>query len=346
MKQGKTLKELAIELEEQLKTKRDYIAPTSRLAMSPHAALEIDGVGEFSVTDLAHEQIAARLDIPRKYYDRMKIEEPALLSTNVNRWLQKADDKRMVRTIGGTARAFLSDRFRALDNYDLASAVLPKLSELDCRVESSELTEKRLYIKAVCPKIEGIVKVGDTVQAGLCISNSEVGCGSLSVEFLAFRLACRNGAISVNSFRKYHVGKRGGDDLDLAQEFYRSETRVAEDKAFWMKVTDLVAGALSKEGFDKILAGYQRAAVMWIENDPSKTVELLAKNAVLNDTERGSILKYLAKDGDLSLYGLMNAVTRTAQDVTDYDRATELERLGGEIVEMPARDWEAYATAQ
>ncbi|MBL0089244.1 MAG: hypothetical protein IPP44_22195 [Ideonella sp.] len=36
----------------------------------------------------------------------------------------------MVRTLDGQARAFLSDRYRRLDNYDLCEHVLPMLQRL------------------------------------------------------------------------------------------------------------------------------------------------------------------------------------------------------------------------
>ena len=36
---------------------------------------------------------------------------------------------------------------------------------------------------------------------------------------------------------------------------------------------------------------------------------------------------------DLSHYGLVNAVTRASQDIEDYNRATELERIGGVLLE-------------
>lgn len=36
---------------------------------------------------------------------------------------------------------------------------------------------------------------------------------------------------------------------------------------------------------------------------------------------------------DFSHYGLVNAVTRSSQDVQDYNRATELERVGGILLE-------------
>jgi hypothetical protein len=38
-----------------------------------------------------------------------------------------------------------------------------------------------------------------------------------------------------------------------------------------------------------------------------------------------------------------NAVTRTAEDAADYDRATELEAAGGRVIELPAADWRALA---
>jgi hypothetical protein len=39
-------------------------------------------------------------------------------------------------------------------------------------------------------------------------------------------------------------------------------------------------------------------------------------------------------------------VTRTAVDVESYDRATDLEALGGKIVTMPEGSWREIATAQ
>ena len=68
-------------------------------------------------------------------------------------------------------------------------------------------------------------------------------------------------------------------------------------------------------------------------------MELVAKSISLNDTESDGVLHYLSKGGDLSRYGLANAITRYAQDVEDYDRSTELERLGCGVIELPRNDW-------
>ena len=43
--------------------------------------------------------------------------------------------------------------------------------------------------------------------------------------------------------------------------------------------------------------------------------------------------------GDLSQYGLSNAITRASQDVESYDRATTLEGIGWQVAAMPAAQW-------
>jgi hypothetical protein len=47
----------------------------------------------------------------------------------------------------------------------------------------------------------------------------------------------------------------------------------------------------------------------------------------------------------MSGYGLVNAVTQYAQYVEDYDRATELEALGGKLLDLPTRHWQEIAHA-
>src|SRR5262249_32736813 len=42
---------------------------------------------------------------------------------------------------------------------------------------------------------------------------------------------------------------------------------------------------------------------------------------------------------ELSAWGLANAVTRTAEDAADYDRATELEAAGRRLIELGQAEW-------
>jgi hypothetical protein len=347
---------MAVELDRQSKTKRDFVAPQGDLmfkvrddnavGISAPSTMIVNGHGGFGINELGHEQIAGRLGIPQKYYDRMRDTAPRLLEANVNSWLQsEPKEKRMVRTLDGSMRAFLSDRYRPLDNFDLGDVAFDTLIKAGAEVKSTELTERRLYIKAVTEKLTMEVKKGDIVQAGIVISNSEVGCGSVKVETLVFRLVCLNGLISDNSIRKYHVG-RSGSEGDFASEFFKDETRRADDKAFWLKVRDVIQGSFQQDVFEKIVQRMKLTTEQEITGSVEKAVELTGDKFGLNETERSGVLRNLIKGGDITQWGLVNAITRASQDVEDYDRATDLERLGGVVLELPKKDWQEIAQAR
>lgn len=350
MKTGRSLSALAAELERQSNAKKDYIADTRKLSMEAvdTGKVILQGVnGGMALRPTAHAQMAASLGIPKTYYDRMLSETPDLLAANVNRWLERQPARKMIRTLDNEVRAVLSDSYRPLDNLELAEAVLPKLLDLEANVESCEVTENRFYLKAVTHRISGAVALNDHVQAGIVVSNSEVGQGSLHVQALDFRLVCTNGMIRESAIRKAHLGRgaRGQDAIEDAREFFRTETRIADDRAFFLKVQDAVASMFDAVRFAKRIEQYKEAGERQIDGQIEKVVEVTAKRFALNDGERSSVLQHLIRGGDMSNWGLANAVTRTAQDVESYDRATELESLGGQIIELPQSEWKVIAKA-
>jgi hypothetical protein len=362
MKQGQTLQEFAAELERQNSAKEDYVADTRRMHFTTSVGedgwgegSELDLVGEgaapeasgLTVTDHCHHQIAGHLDIPYRYYERLGHHLPALLDTNVNQLLHHEPVRRMIRTLDGKARAFLSDRYRRLDNYELARVVLPILNDLggDVRVESCALTEKRMYIKAITPRVTGEVKVGEEVCAGVFISNSEVGEGKLRVEPFVYTLACTNGMVLPKALgealRRIHVGRRV--EGDESHRVFRDETLQADDRAFFMAVGDVVRAAVDEVRFREVIEVMRAAAEGMPLESVTLGVERLAKAEGLHDEEKDSILTHLAQGGDLSRWGLLSAITRASQDVEGYDRATELEELGGKLLVYSDNEWERLA---
>ncbi len=345
MKQGRSLQELAVEIKRQAGAKKDYLVDTSAMQMVSYGAsttFRIDGIDEFDVNEIAHQQIGQYTEIPWKYYDRMRTESPGLLAENVNHWLhtERVPERRMIRTLDTNVRAFLSDRYRRIDNEQVAEAVLPIISRMDgARVESCEITDNKMYIKVVNPRITQDISVGDTVQSGIVISNSEVGLGSVSVSPLIYRLVCSNGMIAADSsVRKYHVGRANDSDFDFS--ILRDETIEADDKAFLMKLQDAVAAATSEATFSRIVSQMREAKDAKIEaRSVPKVVELTAKQVGITQFETEGVLGHLIGGGDLSLYGLSNAVTRYAQDVKSYDRSTELEATGFKVLTLHPRIW-------
>lgn len=348
MKVGKTLQELAIELERQNEAKKDFIANTGQMVMmvpehedelTPAPVLSLPDIPSFTINSVAHEQIGMKLGIPSKYYNRMLEHEPELLATNVNRWFQKEPESRMIRTLDGKARAFLSDRYRRIDNHEIAMAVLPIISRMEgASVESCELTDKRMYLKVVNPRIQTEVAKGDVVQSGILISNSETGLGAVSVMPLVYRLVCKNGMIANTAGkRSRHVGRsnEGEDNFEI----FRSETIIADDKAFVMKLQDIVRATADMVQFEHIVSTMKISKDAKISGDVPAVVQLAAKNYGFFERESQSILDHLIRGEELSLYGLANAVTRHAQDVDSYDRSTELEMTAWQMMNMSRNEW-------
>lgn len=185
MKSGLTIDELSAEVLRQNLAKQDYLVKTSSLQAETFGDSlllrliddhDVDLVEPLDIKETAHRQFSTYLDIPVKYYNRMLTEYPALLAHNINSWLERKNEQKMLRTLDGAARALVSNRYRRIDHLDILQAVLPILGRLpDARFESCEITDTRMYLKVVNPRLQLDVTPGDTVQSGLIISNSEVG---------------------------------------------------------------------------------------------------------------------------------------------------------------------------
>jgi hypothetical protein len=355
MIEGMTLSQLAKQIKHEKEAKHDFRAPTNRLHFSDDGNVEWKvGKQEYEATPTRHclRQICERSNIPSKYADRMIEHAPDLLATNVNHWWQNAPEKRMVRTLmngESIARAFVSEQYRPLDNYDLAEVILPKLTEVGCEVISSQITETRLYIQAATPRIELDLNAlrakrvrldeVDPVQAGIVISNSEVGAGSLSMDQLIWRLNCLNGMIGSRVMRRTHIGRRSDPlfEMEEAAEYYSDETKEMDDRVLWNKVRDVVTGMFDLGHFESLCQKFADSASVKISG--TEAVEEITRRFQLVETEKNSILNHLIEGGELNVFGLANAVTRTSSDVESYDRAIELERIGGEIIELAPTVW-------
>ena len=348
MKTGRPLNEVMMELNRQNQRKKDYIGSAQALRLFEDGQTfeigSMSGAQQFGTTRLFHRQVASALGIPAKYYDIMQSQKPELLAQNVNAWLSDRENSYMIRTMdyggGRVARALLSDRYRRIDNMEIASAVLPLFAGSDqYEVISSEVTENRMYLKILSRRLEMEVVPGDYVQAGVVISNSEVGLGSVNVQPLVYRLVCTNGMI-VNDMgeRKNHVG-RAAKAVEDSFHIYSDETMEAEDKAFLLKLRDVTMAAIEEGRFAQVVGKLKESAGIPITGKVTEVVELTGKTYGFNTDEQDSILQYLIAGGDLSQYGLSNAITRASQDVESYDRATALEGIGWQVGAMPATQW-------
>lgn len=85
---------LVKELERQKANSLDLIVDSRTLKAVPDkqkgVRLAIPERDEYPLTEWAHSQLAEKLQIPKRYYDRMKVAGKTwLLAENINAWLRK-----------------------------------------------------------------------------------------------------------------------------------------------------------------------------------------------------------------------------------------------------------------
>jgi len=333
------LSALAGEIERQEGEKNDLIVPDKKLQLVENKIVVEDWQGAYIATDHFHSQLASKLQIPKPYYDRIAA-VPGLREYNVNALLGQSDEKHLVRTLDGNARAYLSDSFKPVDHYLLLSALLPVLQEYGDKIEFKTLglSQSRLFLQIIFKKFEGEVKKGDVVQLAITIANSEVGLSFVEILSMIWRCICKNGAISESIFRKRHAGRKIGD-LEDDYNIFRSDTIKAELESYRLRIRDLLADAVTEQAFNVQLEKLQRASGDLIE--PAKinqVIENVTRRFGIAQDKNEAILGNMVAEGNISRYGLLNGITALAKDM-DLDQGFEIEKIGGKIIEMSPSEW-------
>lgn len=119
-------------------------------------------------------------------------------------------------------------------------------------------------------------------------------------------------------------------------EIFSDEALIADDRAFMLKARDIVRAAVDEAKFARVVGMMREAqGIKLPTHNIPQMVELTSKEYKLTQDEGEGILEHLIRGGDFSLYGMANAITREAQDVKSYDRSTELESIGFDVLTMP-----------
>jgi hypothetical protein len=193
---------------------------------------------------------------------------------NLNHWLAKADDVRLLRLLNPitaadrerlgragaamTLRAVLGPTYMPVDNAGLLNFVLPVAAERGMTVAEYHLDEKKFMVRWLAA---GSVNVNEVIQRvlarnpqqgahacnlnefisfGASLYNSETGHGSYGVDSLVRFLICINTAERTER-RGRHVGGRQEGEEDYLQD----DTRRLDNAAIYMKVRDALLAATS-----------------------------------------------------------------------------------------------------
>lgn len=329
-------------------------------------------------TEVFDDGLSERLQIPRTYVRRMRQGRLDLLDANVNGWLHGIEtetglmdgDTRSFLVRGfrtddagstGIARAFLSDRFRPVDNYDVLLAALAGIQAagVNCNIVGADISERRMSVKVVAPEVmalapellkgyrnpfDGATPAREAamrahgfhapderpvVFAGFVIGNSETGGGAFTIVPRIIVQICTNGLVQqVDALREIHLGSR----LESGVIRWSDETQQKSIELIKAKTADAVKTFLDVE--------YVRGVVERLEAKAGKpvveataTIQRLAKSQSWSSGEAETILEHFLLGGQATAGGVMQAVTSAAQTVTSPDRAWELEASAVAVME-------------
>ena len=341
MKSQYNITELAEQLMLNARNKKDVIVDTANVEAIANGdvKLHLKALDEtYTMNDTCLNQMATKVGISKKYLDKMRDGHNALLQDNFNYWMHKTPKQQLIRTLDNKARAFLSDKYRRVDNDEIASTVLPILLREGYEIISSAITDSKMYIKARLPKLEREVTKGDVVQAGVTISNSEVGQGSVSVSPFIYRIVCLNGmTINDSRLNSRHLMSSNAT-IDGVYEILSDDAKEKDNTALLAKVRDVVLSTSDEVRFNQNVAKMTDATEIKIKS-PKKVIEVLENRFDLSKVEGENILENLVNRNDTqkfaNLWSVVNSITALGNTLEDYDRGTKMQEIGGRLLNEP-----------
>lgn len=332
-----------------------------RAAGDQAAKIEVQaGCGEIPLTKTAFSQLCSRMEVPAAFAKGLATKGHKDLQGHLFRELLARDKRKfLVRTLDGSARAVLSDRFKLLDNGDLFFAAAETFQEAKAQLWNARLWEDGFELFGVAEHISGEVrtdrpfnpgdgwlsrwygKEGDVQNAAVKISNSETGQGGLNVKLSILRRVCQNFCVYADGVASRHFGKslEAGDDLLVSDE-----TREKEGAWVWSKVRDAIRTAFNAEKFAAFIAGLNEATQQVVEK-PQAAVDNIVAEYQITEDRKAAILESLLSSGDKSRYGVIQAVTWAAHEASP-EEASKLEVVGGALASMSAANFDSLVAAK
>lgn len=298
----------------------------------------------------ALEQAASRVDIPVTFINRFLGEGYGgeLITDALNTvYKHRGEEKFLVRSSDKEIRGVLSDTYRRMDSGPILDAFAETCSDIGAIPIEGIGGDLRFSVKALIPTTYMVGKKGneEIFAFGASLSNSDFGCGALSLQFFLWRIWCSNTATREDSLRKVHLGKRLAENIEYAQETYDADTRLMA-----LMVRDHMKGILAPPKIEEAVATIETA--METSVDPKKffdkngELEKLKLSRAEIDATRET---FNNGDNDITVLPRGTSVARMSQAVAwlaqsaTPERRLELERAAGIIMEPKAAKPETVA---
>jgi hypothetical protein len=266
----------------------------------------------------AFGQLCQKLSTPAPYIRTL----PAKLQIAcVNYGLTQKRTPALLRMAKGEVRAVLSDRYAAVDDSELLGMVAYCLDSMGLRHEArvrAVATGPHTVLRITLPSDGVPIRVGDVIEHGIDLANSELGLRSVQVTPITYRLICTNGMRSWKSeaaVRMRHIGDPERLHAQLRDAIPVAFAEARGDLELWRRSVDrLVDDAL------------EEIESLRISGLGAGDVQAVGRELALGRGGEGSFHKIL-KGQSVAVYDVANAITSVAKSRETSARLT-LEEVG------------------
>ncbi len=221
---------------------------TMQLVRVPFAGRE---VGEpMALREQAFSQLCSRFGAPAPYIRTLP---PKLQIACMNYGLARDSSAALLRLAGGEVRAVLSDRYAAADDEMLLDMVSDCLDRTGYRADAlvrAAAVGPHTLMRITLPGEGKAVRVGDVIEHGIDIGNSELGLRSVQLTPVTYRLVCTNGMRSWRSeagVRLRHIGDPSRLHEQLRDAIPVAFAEARGDIERWQRAVDVLLDSALEE---------------------------------------------------------------------------------------------------
>lgn len=270
------------------------------------------GDHKIPMSDLATGHLCGKLQVPSRYFNRLKdTENYELAAQNINCWLENDPRKLFLREYDGRIRGVLSGSYSVYDAPEILKSVSEVFDTNAFKLKGSFINEERLHLRLVENEMMNIE--GEDLFAGITLDSSDVGRSGLSVRFFVWKQVCTNGLViaksSANLFKQKHIGINHEDFAagltEGLQTFYELKDNIAES--------------------------IRETAKIPVSEDIEELLKEIKEKTNLSDESATEVIEFMNVKYDKNRWGLINGITEVAQKFT-LERRIELETIAGNML--------------
>ena len=275
----------------------------------------------YDLTDWAFSQACNSLGMPARYEKKLAGRMPAMVQQQFNYWKNELNKDVLLRTKDNNIRGFLSTGYAPYNNENLVEQLHSMGNSYGDPIACC-LNDHIFHLRFVDSSEEydagqTVHQVGDILQKGVDVLNSEVGACSVVVTPMVYRLVCTNGLRTWSR----------DEDFTGETKFRHYKKSEADFQAL---VEKSMEEALKKNG--KMAERFITAKNFALDADPNKIIEdLLKKDKATQKTIQRAKEEFLLEP-EMNMYGIINSITAAAKGFEKIEDRVHLESYAGKVL--------------